>query len=138
MTYFYKVEDLSKEDRFTFGVQAYSKHIFKTSNKEFQFGENIKIDNQLYVLCRKTIEGDNFYIGISKVEMKDDEDINDLYESEITCPACGSQLTDSWEMSDSDDEYQCENCGSIFSYEREIDVNYICTLVKKNTTFTEI
>lgn len=51
---------------------------------------------------------------------------------EITCPHCGSESSDSWEASDSDDNHDCEVCGSVFSYERQIEVTYSSTIVKRN------
>ena len=55
-----------------------------------------------------------------------------LFKHEITCPHCGKQSSDSWEASDSDDEYDCDVCGSVFSYQRNIEVTYSSTIVKVN------
>lgn len=43
---------------------------------------------------------------------------------EIVCPYCGHEMTDSWELSEDDDEYECEACEKTFHYCREIDVRY--------------
>ena len=43
---------------------------------------------------------------------------------EITCPWCGHEESDSGENDDSDDEYECGECGGIFSYERDVTVTY--------------
>lgn len=42
---------------------------------------------------------------------------------EITCPYCGAEWSDSWEMSDSGEEI-CDECGNKFWYEREVSVSY--------------
>lgn len=53
-------------------------------------------------------------------------DIDHRYTDEITCPYCGYEMSDSWEMSDTDDEQECynEKCGKLFSYERIVEVTY--------------
>lgn len=44
--------------------------------------------------------------------------------SEITCPWCGCELTDSWEYDDCDDAAECPECGKLFEYERNVEVTY--------------
>lgn len=44
--------------------------------------------------------------------------------SEIVCPYCGYEMSDSWELSCDDDEYECDECGKKFHYYREVDVHY--------------
>lgn len=44
--------------------------------------------------------------------------------SEIVCPWCGYEHSDSWECADSDDEFECAECGKPFSYTREVEVTY--------------
>jgi hypothetical protein len=55
---------------------------------------------------------------------KVDEDGEVFLASHITCPYCGYEDRDSWEASDSDDEYQCGHCEKLFSYERVVDISY--------------
>ena len=43
---------------------------------------------------------------------------------ELVCPWCGYQERDSWELADSDDEYECPDCGKTFAFERNIEVTY--------------
>ena len=50
----------------------------------------------------------------------------------ITCPHCGSEDSDSWEASDSDDESHCETCGSVFSYARNMEVTYSSSIIERN------
>lgn len=42
----------------------------------------------------------------------------------LVCPYCGYVDQDSWELSDSDDEYECPKCGKVFAYEREYILSY--------------
>jgi len=43
---------------------------------------------------------------------------------EIVCPYCGHEKSDSWEMADQEDSYECGDCGETFSYVRNISVSY--------------
>ncbi|GGN64422.1 hypothetical protein [Oceanobacillus indicireducens] len=54
------------------------------------------------------------------------------WTDEITCPWCGYELGDSWELADSDDECECNNCDKIFSYERHIEVTYSSSRVEED------
>ena len=56
----------------------------------------------------------------------------------ITCPHCGSEDSDSWEASDSDDERDCDTCGSTFSYAREFEVTYSSSIVTRNSEITTL
>lgn len=79
-----------------------------------------------YRKCAK--KGD--IIGVVETAYLDGEDDQE-FESEITCPACGHSLSDSWEMEEEDDDYECSTCGSIFSYERIVTVEYSSQLIEK-------
>lgn len=47
------------------------------------------------------------------------------YTDNIVCPYCGYEESDSLEHTwDYDDEYECENCGKTFSWERNVLVSY--------------
>lgn len=43
---------------------------------------------------------------------------------ELTCPYCGEEFTDSWELADEDDEMECYECGKRFTYERVTEISY--------------
>ena len=45
-------------------------------------------------------------------------------ERNITCPYCGDENVDSWEMGSDDGEEECQTCGSTFSWQREVSVTY--------------
>lgn len=67
-----------------------------------------------------------------KVFVKNEEPEDIFGALKLTCPFCGDQLEDDFEMDDEDSEYECPNCGSIFSYERYIHTTYVSRPVKKN------
>ena len=56
----------------------------------------------------------------------------------ITCPNCGSEDRDSWEASDSDDEHYCGTCGSVFSYERNVEVTYSSSIIERNDSVLKL
>ena len=58
------------------------------------------------------------------------EGIEHEYTKQIVCPWCGYELEDCWEWGDSGDEETCSDCGKVFSYERNMTVDY-CTTRKQ-------
>jgi DNA-directed RNA polymerase subunit RPC12/RpoP len=46
------------------------------------------------------------------------------HTQEIVCPHCGYVHGDSWEMPDSDNDFECSECEKLFSYERYIEITY--------------
>jgi hypothetical protein len=56
--------------------------------------------------------------------------IDHKYTSNIVCPYCGYEYTDSWEFEDDCDDYECADCEKVFTYERHVTVEY-CTSKKK-------
>jgi Zn ribbon nucleic-acid-binding protein len=63
------------------------------------------------------------YAGVHQIELTlepDDED----YTSNVKCPYCGYENTDSWELEDSDENHECGRCGAIIAYERVVTVEY--------------
>lgn len=56
-------------------------------------------------------------------QLQENEEVDTSGEDEITCPWCGYQLSDSWEMKD-EDEYECDNCEKMFTYSRDVVVTY--------------
>jgi len=45
------------------------------------------------------------------------------YTVEVTCPGCGHEMRDSWELSD-EGERTCDECGCEFVWSRHVDVTY--------------
>lgn len=56
-------------------------------------------------------------------------DYDDTVGSTIICPVCGYVEEDFWDAGESSDEWQCLECNSILSFEREITVEYTTKLV---------
>ena len=48
------------------------------------------------------------------------------YTSEIICPYCGYEFSDSWELAADDGELDCLDCENEFFYERIVTIDY-CT-----------
>jgi len=46
------------------------------------------------------------------------------YTINIICPRCGYEVNDSWEIKDDSGDYECDDCGNEFSYERIVTVEY--------------
>ena len=65
-----------------------------------------------------------------------DDDVH--CSGEITCPHCGSENSDSWDYSDSDDNYTCETCDSVFSYVRNVEVTYSSTIIDRNANIQKL
>jgi len=54
------------------------------------------------------------------------------YTDEVTCPHCGYQCSDSWEMSEG--VHECGDCGREFEMERDVTVSY-STTKRPNASF---
>ena len=50
-------------------------------------------------------------------------EIEHQYTTEIVCPHCGYEFSDSWEFEDSGDA-ECYRCDLAFFFERQIEVTY--------------
>lgn len=51
------------------------------------------------------------------------KEVEHEYTNEVVCPHCGEELMDSWELYE-EGEYQCDECGEEYHYERNIIVTY--------------
>lgn len=87
----------------------------------------VRIVGKLARVCM--LSEDNIYIEFIGSMPKTDA-IH--FSKNITCPQCGSEDRDSWEASDSDDEHYCDTCGSVFSYERNVEVTYSSSVIERN------
>ena len=65
-------------------------------------------------------------------EFKYEDKTDYCNEGEITCPYCGLPKMDSWECGESEEREICDVCGSIFSWEREVEVTYYSKPIQKN------
>ena len=90
-------------------------------------GGLVRIKGKLARLCM--LSEDGVYIEFMG-KIPKNEDISNAIN--ITCPHCGSEERDSWEASDSDDNYCCAVCESVFSYERNVEVTYSSSIIERN------
>ncbi|MDD2267442.1 hypothetical protein [Sulfuricurvum sp.] len=94
----------------------------------------LKINGDFYYKCSWDMKRDIIFV----------KRINPIFEEEtygedeIKCPHCGANKSDSWEYSDSSDSEECQSCGSIYSYQRNVEVSYQSTLITKNETYDEV
>ena len=108
------------------------------TDKEIEMGELLIINNVAYTICSLSGKGNKFQIAyVERVKNQsvliDGEDPEEQYGTDnITCPYCGYENADSWEADESDDHYECPNCGSYFSYEREVIISYYSSPIEKN------
>lgn len=117
------------------------KPLFET-DKEISISEPITINNVAYSLGSISYKNDengnrvptwsvayklknqDVFVGYEDPEEQD-------YTSNIICPYCGYEDIDSWECSEEDDEHECGECGSTFSYQRVVTVEYCSQPIKK-------
>ncbi len=111
------------------------------TNEKIEISTVIIVNNTAYVVCSLSgTSKDGTLIptyGIAEkterqdvfVENEEPEEQN--FKDNITCPYCGYENQDSWECTDDEDEEICGNCGSTFSYERIVTVEYTSYPVKK-------
>jgi hypothetical protein len=89
---------------------------------------NFEIDGETYHVV-STYERAGM-IGVRPFEYNEEVE-EDLYEDNLTCPYCGYEDGDSFELSD-EGETDCGRCGSEIEYERVVEVKYVSTPKKKN------
>ena len=53
-----------------------------------------------------------------------------LYENNPVCPICGAEQQDSYEFEDIQ-EHNCDDCGALLRIDRDIEVTYSTTVLKK-------
>jgi len=108
-----------------------------TELENYPYIGEIDIDLTLGVVAKV---GDKYYTagvlnhsnksaGVRKIEIDFEPEDND-YENNLTCPFCGYQDDDSWELSDSEDDHECSRCSATISYERVVTVEYTSLPVK--------
>lgn len=91
------------------------------SAKDLDMGVPFRYKGKLYhIACM--MPSDNIAIA-HEFSLKDEVD-DEYGAGNITCPYCGRENNDSWEVSGDDGEEVCDNCGSTFSWTREVSVTY--------------
>ncbi len=94
---------------------------------DLTIGEVVKVDDNYYTIG--IMDPKNKIAGVRKVEIDlKPKDIN--YKSNLTCPYCGYEDNDSWELADDDGEHECGRCGAVMAYERIVTVEYCSSPVK--------
>ena len=92
-----------------------------------EIGDVLEIDGEYY--APGLIAVNKEYAGVHKIELIQEPE-NVLDEDQMTCPYCGHKDTDSWELPDSYDEFNCGQCRAVISFEREVTVKYNSSPVK--------
>lgn len=112
------------------------------TEKEINIGDVLVIGNTAYSVVSLSGKGGRYYIAYveklksQKVFLDGQEAEDQDYTSQITCPYCGYENSDSWEADEDEDEYKCPCCGSVFSYQRNVTVEYCSQPVKKAGAIT--
>lgn len=109
-----------------------------TTDMPIDMGQILIINNTAYTVCSMHYKGDNNptrcfvdRMRNQKVFVDEADPEEQDYKHEVTCPYCGHENSNSWELSDEEDEYECPNCGSTFSYQRNVTVEYCSQPVRK-------
>lgn len=87
----------------------------------------INLEGKFYSICCS--QGNKYEIReLEKFNLEENDNWN---KSEITCPICGYEFSDSWEYDLDRGEDTCEGCGATLQWSREVEVSY-STEVKKS------
>ena len=79
--------------------------------------------------CKKIIDDKEKLTQLESYQSGEEEP---SHTDEITCPWCGHEQSDSWEVSDSSDDEECGNCDKRYSYERHVEVTYCSSRVEES------
>jgi len=108
------------------------KYFFFETNEKIDIGVPFKYQGKCYHAgcIRRIKKAPKDQIAmVRKFTEKSGETVN--FEGEITCPYCKHTIGDSWELGDSEEKQICDVCGSVFSWEREVEVTYSSAPVEK-------
>ena len=86
----------------------------------------INLDGKFYSVCCS--QGNKY--KIREIEQFDIEKEENWDTSEIKCPICGYEESDSWEYDADCGEIECGGCGATLEWSRDVCVSY-STEVKK-------
>jgi len=91
--------------------------------------------DKIYIICSFTpLKGEYHHAHLEPLT-EFNPDVRPEHETHgdnLICPVCGHKEEDSWELPDSDDEYECGTCGSTLSYQRNVSVTYSTTVIEVN------
>lgn len=86
----------------------------------------INLEGKFYSICCS--QGNKYQIReLEQFNLEEDENWD---KSEITCPICGYEHSDSWEYDSDCGEIECGGCGATLEWSRDVCVSY-STEVKK-------
>lgn len=89
------------------------------------WGGAIELDGKFYSVCCS--QGNKYEIRELKEFNLEEKENYDT--SEITCPICGYEISDSWEYDSDYGEIECGGCGATLEWSREVSYS---TEVKKS------
>lgn len=99
---------------------------------EFVFGDVLEIDDKYYS-CGQYNRSMGL-VGVREVFLDLDGEEKE-YTDNVICPYCGYEEKDSWELADESEDHECEQCGAIFGYTRDITDEYNSSPVKPPQIF---
>lgn len=129
-TIYKDIKDITEESD-----ETLIKRSFHKSDKKHEFQDNIKIGDKLYSCQTSRRIKEGHITCVSEIDFSKYDWLK--IENEVTCPYCGSEKSDSWELDD-EGEFECDCCGSEYSYSREVEVSYWTRPIKKNEDYVEL
>jgi DNA-directed RNA polymerase subunit RPC12/RpoP len=100
---------------------------------DLNIGEIVKVGEEYFTIG--IVSHVKKSAGVRHVDIDLEPEDKD-YERNLICPYCGYEDTDSWELSDDDEEHECGRCGAIISYQRVVTVEYNSSPVKPPNVVT--
>lgn len=86
----------------------------------------ISLDGKFYYVCMS--QGNKYKIReLEKFNLEEEENWD---TSEITCPICGYEHSDSWEYDSDYGDIECEGCGATLEWYRDVHVSYSAEVKK--------
>lgn len=98
-----------------------------TTDKEINIYDELVIGGKHYIPSQ--ISHSKEMIGVREFDPSNESER--FYESDLTCPYCGYEDIDAFELSEDSGEDVCGRCGAELEYERHIEVTYTTKLLKK-------
>lgn len=90
------------------------------------WNRGINLEGKFYSICCS--QGNKYQIReLEQFNLEEDENWD---KSEITCPICGYEHSDSWEYDSDCGELECEGCGATLGWSREVEVSYSAEVKK--------
>lgn len=109
-------------------VEGEQKGVFLVDyNGDIDFHSVIEINGELYRPRSMSIK--ECTMSVEKLEVIDGSEVGDEeYGNVFTCPYCGDEYADAWELSEGSHETTCPNCSAELEYTKEYEVSYTVKL----------